>query len=249
MVDYVLPGRPLPGRWAELLHLPERGMPLLAVLAIGVLVVSLAGSLVSLWGRAIATLSTKRVQVAIRRRVFRHAAQLPLHRVYQLKSGGVSSILREDAGGIGDLIFALLYNPWRAVIQLIGSICVLTWVDWRLLAASLVLVPGVYLSHRAWISRIRPLYRHIRTPAAGNRQPRHRGLRRHARGPGLQPRPQRDRPLRPQRSSHGPAGAAGLVVVAAGGAGLGDPAAAGFGRHCCSTAARRCWPGSFRSAT
>jgi ATP-binding cassette subfamily B protein/subfamily B ATP-binding cassette protein MsbA len=162
VIDYVLPGRPLPGHWSEVLHLPAHGLPALTALALGVLAVSLTGSLLSLWGRSTATLAVKRVQVAIRKRVFRHAAQLPLHRVYQLKSGGVSSILREDAGGIGDLVFALLYNPWRAVIQLLGSICVLTWVDWRLLAASLVLVPGVYLSHRTWIGRIRPLYRQIR---------------------------------------------------------------------------------------
>jgi ATP-binding cassette subfamily B protein/subfamily B ATP-binding cassette protein MsbA len=162
VIDYVLPGHSLPGRLPILLHLPQRGLPLLCLLAVGVLAISLVGSLMSLWGRSIATLSTKRLQVAVRKRVFRHAAQLPLHRVYQLKSGGVSSILREDAGGIGDLIFALLYNPWRAVIQLLGSICVLTWVDWRLLAGSLVLVPCVYLSHRTWISRIRPLYRQIR---------------------------------------------------------------------------------------
>src|SRR3712207_7305485 len=52
------------------------------------------------------------------RSTFQHAMRLPLHRVYQLKSGGVASILREDAGGVAELIFNLVYNPWSAVIQL-----------------------------------------------------------------------------------------------------------------------------------
>ena len=88
--------------------------------------------------------------------------RLPLHRVYDLKSGGVASILREDAGAIADLIFSLLYNPWRAIIQLLGSVVVLAFVDWRLLLGSLVLLPIVWMTHRTWIGRIRPLMRDIR---------------------------------------------------------------------------------------
>ena len=78
--------------------------------------------LLSLWSRWQTTRITKRVQVAVRKKVFDHAVRLPLHRVYDLKSGGVASILREDAGGVADLIFSMIYNPWRAIIQLIGSL-------------------------------------------------------------------------------------------------------------------------------
>ena len=74
----------------------------------------------------------------------------------------MASILREDAGGIGELVFSMLYNPWRAIIQLLGSMAVLAWVDWRLLAGSLVLLPAVFFTHRTWINRIRPLHRDIR---------------------------------------------------------------------------------------
>jgi ATP-binding cassette subfamily B protein/subfamily B ATP-binding cassette protein MsbA len=88
--------------------------------------------------------------------------RLPLHRVHQIKSGGVASILREDAGAAAELIFSMLYNPWRAVIQLIGSLVILAWIDWRLLLGSLVVLPVVALTHRTWIARIRPLHRDIR---------------------------------------------------------------------------------------
>jgi ATP-binding cassette subfamily B protein/subfamily B ATP-binding cassette protein MsbA len=119
-------------------------------------------SLVHLWGRWYATRIVKRVQVNVRRKVFEHAVQLPLHRVYQIKSGGVASILREDAGGVAELVFSMLYNPWRAIVQLTGSLIVLAIVDWRLLLGSLALLPTIFLTHRTWIGRIRPLYRDIR---------------------------------------------------------------------------------------
>jgi ATP-binding cassette subfamily B protein/subfamily B ATP-binding cassette protein MsbA len=130
-------------------------------------VLSAASEAVGLWGRWNATRMTKRVQVAVRKRVFDHAVRLPLHRVYDLKSGGVASILREDAGGVADLIFSLLYNPWRAIIQLLGSLVILAFVDWKLLLGSLVLLPTVWLTHRTWISRIRPIFRDIRNTRTG----------------------------------------------------------------------------------
>ena len=98
----------------------------------------------SLWSRWIATRTTKRVQMEMRRRAFAHAARLPLHRVYGLKSGGAASLLREDAGGIGELVFSMLYNPWSAIVQLLGGLAVLAWVDWRLLVLSAAGLPLIY---------------------------------------------------------------------------------------------------------
>ena len=103
-----------------------------------------------------------RIQLAVRRKVFDHAVRLPLHRIHELRSGGVASVLREDGGSVGELVFGMLYNPWRAVIQLLGSLAVLAWVDWTLLLGALVLLPTVFITHRAWINSIRPQFRAIR---------------------------------------------------------------------------------------
>lgn len=162
VIDNVLSDHPLTGPWAQRLHLDGSRGQMLLTLAGAVLVISLVQTAIHLWGRARATQATKRVQSAVRKRVFEHAARLPLHRVYQLRSGGVASILREDAGGIGELVFSMIYNPWRAVIQLLGSLAVLAWVDWRLLTGAMLLLPAVFYSHRTWINRIRPLHRDIR---------------------------------------------------------------------------------------
>jgi len=170
LVDNILGTEPLPpflakwaaritGSTAELLADPSKRGDLLAAILVLVLMVSVSKASLSLWARWIATRATKRLQLSVRRRAFEHAVRLPLHRVHALKSGGAASLLREDAGSVGELIFGLFFNPWRAVVQLLGSLCILAWVDWTLLVGGIALLPIVYVTHRTWIGRIRPLYR------------------------------------------------------------------------------------------
>ena len=116
VIDYVLLGPSAAPGFAELEPVGDSGIAQASAAACWSLVVTASRSwarLIGLWSRWQATRTTKRVQVAVRRKVFEHAMRLPLHRVYQLKSGGASSLLREDAGGVGELIFSMLYNPWR----------------------------------------------------------------------------------------------------------------------------------------
>lgn len=148
-------------RWLGI-TLPSDKWQMILVLSLIVVVVSVIDTIIHVWGRWHATRATKRVQVAVRKQLFEHAVRFPLHRIYQLKSGGVASTLREDAGSIGELIFSVLYNPWRALIQFTGSLVILAFVDWRLLLGGMILLPLVILSHRAYIGRLRPLYRDIR---------------------------------------------------------------------------------------
>lgn len=160
VVDYVLDQKPLPvdlPAW-----IPHQPWPLLVTITIGVILISMVRIALQIWGRWHATRITKLIQMKVRKLVFAHAVRLPLHRVQELKSGGATSILREDAGSVGELVFGMLYNPCRAIIQLLGSLIILAWVDWRLLLGALFLVPLVYLTHRTWISRIRPQHRKVR---------------------------------------------------------------------------------------
>ncbi len=163
VIDNVLTAGQLPRWWTETWQLPSDRYQVLYLIGGAIVGISLVATAIHLCGRWFATKAVNRVQVAIRRRVFAHAVRLPLHRVYQLKSGGATSLLRDDAGAVSELVFSLLYNPWRAIIQLIGSLVVLTWVDWRMMLGGLLLLPAVYVSHRTWINRIRPLYRDIRS--------------------------------------------------------------------------------------
>ena len=155
------PPKALPA-WLQALPLPTAPMNLLLTIAGLVVVVTIISTIVHLCSRWIATKAVNQTQVNIRRRVFEHAVKLPLNNVYDMKSGGVASLIREDAGGVADLIFSMLYNPWRAIIQFVGSLIILMLVDWKLMVGGLLLLPIVWVTHRTWINRIRPLYRDIR---------------------------------------------------------------------------------------
>ena len=166
VIDYAFTGAPLPpsiDAWVPaawgLDGDPKRLLVAIACLLVVVAFASVACGLSSRWQ---ATKASRILAVTIRKQVFEHAVRLPLNRVGELRAGGVASLLREDAGGVAELIFGLLYNPWRALIQLVGILAILTFTDWRLLLGALCILPMVWITHRTWINRIRPLYRDIR---------------------------------------------------------------------------------------
>lgn len=160
VVDSVLGDEPLPESIPD--WVPRDSWSLLLAITAAVLAISFVKVVVHIWGRWHATKASKLLQMSVRKQVFEHALRLPLGRVYEMKSGGAASILRQDAGAVGELVFGMLYNPWRAAVQLLGSFAILAFVDWRLLLGALCLIPLVFFSHRTWINRIRPQFRGVR---------------------------------------------------------------------------------------
>lgn len=162
VIDYVLTKNPgpegLPGWWT----LTREPVTLLYLLGGAMVAVAFLNLGLGLWGRYHVTRLTKRVQALLRRRAFDHAVRLPLHRVQALKTGGAVSVLREDAGQAAELLFSMIYNPWRAIVQLLGTLVILALVDWRMLVGAILLVPVIWISHRTWIARIRPVFRDVR---------------------------------------------------------------------------------------
>lgn len=171
VIDYALTDSPGPAglpSWTGIDSASESARrTLLVTLGVSILIISLVSAGFGIWGRWQCTKLTKRLQAMLRRRAFDHAVRLPLSRISDLKSGGVASILREDAGNAGELLFSMIYNPWRAIIQLSGTLIILAIVDWRLLAGALLFIPIVWFSHRTWIARIRPIYRDVRRTRQG----------------------------------------------------------------------------------
>ncbi len=157
--DYILAETPktFPERIAR--HLPPDLFQQLWLLGVGMISVALTSVLIGNVGRWQMTRVTKRLQVYVRKIAFDHASALPLHRIHHYKSGGMSSLLREDAGATADLGFNMIYNPWQAIVQLMGTLVILAFIDWRMLVGSLLLIPALWITHRTWIARIRPMYR------------------------------------------------------------------------------------------
>ncbi len=161
-LDYMIASHPKPyPDWAAP-YIPASPKSQLWALGLGLVILAFINVCIGTVGRWQMTRITKRMQVEVRRSTFEHAAALPLHRIHHYKSGGMSSLLREDSGMVAELLFNLLYNPWRAVVQLIGTLIILAIVDWRMLAGALALIPIIWVTHKTWIARIRPMYRDIK---------------------------------------------------------------------------------------
>ncbi len=112
IVDYVLGEQPIPERWQSYLQLPEDPFRLLILTIVAVTLVAGLRIAVHTWSDWQATRSAKRLHLSVRLKVFAHAVRLPLHRVDELKSGGAASILRQDAGSVGDLIHGMESSPF-----------------------------------------------------------------------------------------------------------------------------------------
>ena len=160
LVDQVLVDAPAPA-WMPG-FLPTDPGKLLWVVAGALVVIALVEAGINLSGRWMLTRVTRVLAADIKRRAFSHAVRLPLHRIHQLKSGGLTALLREDAGTVADLTFGLFYNPWGAIVQLMGTLIILTYLDWKMLVGGLMLIPIVFYTHRTWIGRIRPVRRDIK---------------------------------------------------------------------------------------
>ena len=138
--------------WAQGIITSSDPFMILVMIAICVVGVTALATIIHLTSRWLATKTVNLAQISIRKKVFEHSVQLPMNLVHDLKSGGAASLIREDAGGVADLIFSMLYNPWRAIIQLSGSLVILMLVDWKLMVGGALLLPLVWVSHRTWIN-------------------------------------------------------------------------------------------------
>ncbi|MFZ9882247.1 MAG: ABC transporter ATP-binding protein, partial [Phycisphaerales bacterium] len=107
-VDSVFGDLPLPEALRRIapswIDLGDRGAVLAFIAGLTLLTVAVKVA-VGLLGRSRATVVAKKLQVSLRRRAFSKAIRLPLARVHELKAGGVASLIREDAGAAGELLF------------------------------------------------------------------------------------------------------------------------------------------------
>jgi ATP-binding cassette subfamily B protein/subfamily B ATP-binding cassette protein MsbA len=159
-VDRVLARRPPPAVLAAIL--PDSPMAAVTAIAGGLLVIAGMAVAANTLGRYLVMRAQRRLQSRMLRRVCGHALQLPLHRVYSYTAGGLASLLRDDITAASGLLSTVVYESSRSAMQLVSAASVLAAADWRFLAAGLVVGPPLALAHRAWLRRIRPLWRDIR---------------------------------------------------------------------------------------
>ncbi|HEY4304670.1 MAG TPA: ABC transporter ATP-binding protein [Gemmatimonadaceae bacterium] len=106
-------------------------------------------------------LNTK-VMLSLRRSLFKRLLNLPLPRLWSMKTGGILSSLTGDVDTTTGLMQSAIVSPTIAFIRLMIAIGILMSLNWRLALTAMAILPGVMLISFISARRIRPIYRSVR---------------------------------------------------------------------------------------
>ncbi len=103
-----------------------------------------------------------KVMLSLRRSLFERLLNLPLPKLWEMKTGGILSRLTGDVDTTTGLLQLAIVSPALSLIRLLIAISVLTALNWRLALTALAIIPGIMLISFISAKRIRPIYRSIR---------------------------------------------------------------------------------------
>lgn len=106
-------------------------------------------------------LNTK-VMLSLRRSLFDRMLNLPLPKLWEMKTGGILSRLTGDIDTTTGLMQSAIVSPSIALIRLIIAVAILMSLNWRLALTAMAIIPGVMLISFISARRIRPIYRSVR---------------------------------------------------------------------------------------
>jgi len=126
---------------------------------VGVIVIQV---LIEIWRK----LSQGRLNLLVisrlRQRLYKHLLRLPLHELSLIKTGGITSRLSGDVDSVTGLMQMAVITPGVALLKIIITLSVLLWINWKMSAAALLMLPPVIGLNLYSIGRIRPIYRSMR---------------------------------------------------------------------------------------
>jgi ATP-binding cassette subfamily B protein len=135
------------------------GLHLAGALFVGVVVLS---KLVEVLKDYRQRLLNVRVMLSLRRSLFERLLNLPLPKLWDMKTGGILSRLTGDVDTTTGLLQMAIVSPAVSIIRLMIAVVVLMLLNWRLALTALAIIPGVTLMSFAFSRRIRPIYRSVR---------------------------------------------------------------------------------------
>ncbi|MFI6292039.1 ABC transporter ATP-binding protein [Nonomuraea sp. NPDC050790] len=128
--------------------IPSRAVGLLSLLVLGMLAVAVATSLFDVLQTLISTKVGQRVMHDLRTTVYSHLQRMSLAFFTRTRTGEVQSRLANDIGGMQTVVTNTATSIVSNLTTVIASFVAMLVLDWRLTAASLVLLPLF-----VWISR------------------------------------------------------------------------------------------------
>jgi ATP-binding cassette subfamily B protein/subfamily B ATP-binding cassette protein MsbA len=103
-----------------------------------------------------------RVVLSLRRALYERLLFLPLHKLSDLKTGGIISRLSGDVDTTSGLLQMAVVSPSLSLLRLLIAVTILFFLNWRLALTALAVIPGVMVISFVVARRVKPIYRAIR---------------------------------------------------------------------------------------
>jgi ATP-binding cassette subfamily B protein len=144
---------------------PGQRLPLLNLAGAAFLGVIVLSSAVGLLKDYRQRLLNVHVMLSLRRALFDRLLNLPLPRLWDMKTGGILSRLTGDVDTTTGFMQMAILSPAISVMRLVIVIGILLNLNWRLALMALAIIPGAMLMSFVWARRVRPIYRTMRKDA------------------------------------------------------------------------------------
>jgi ATP-binding cassette subfamily B protein len=103
-----------------------------------------------------------KVMLSLRRSLYDRLLNLPLPKLWEMKTGGILSRLTGDIETTTGFLQMAIVSPALSVIRLVIAIGILLALNWKLALTAIAVLPGVMLASFTFAKRIRPIYRTVR---------------------------------------------------------------------------------------
>ncbi len=136
--------------------LPQGRTGLLALLALGMIVVSVANSSFGVSQTYVSTRVGQRVMHDLRTAVYSHLQRMSLAFFTRTRTGEVQSRIANDIGGMQATVTTTATTLVSNLTTVVATVIAMTVLDWRLTIASLIMMPAfVWVSRRVGTERRR----------------------------------------------------------------------------------------------
>ena len=107
-----------------------------------------------------------KVILSLRRALFDRMLRLPLHKLSEMKTGGIITRLTDDVNTTTGLFEMALVSPSVAAVRLLIAVGILFVLNWQLALTAISIIPFVMAISFVAARKIRPIYRQVRIDVA-----------------------------------------------------------------------------------
>lgn len=108
------------------------------------------------------TVLNARIVFRLRQKLYEHLLHMPLHKLQEMKGGGIVSRVSGDVDELSGLLQMGIITPGVALLRVALTGVILLSMSWKTALVAMMLIPPIVLLNVVWLRRVRPIYRSMR---------------------------------------------------------------------------------------